>query len=730
MSYRNETASILIVDDRPEKLLALEAVLEELDQEVVRAYSGRDALRQVRQREFAVILLDVNMPGMDGFETASMIRQRRSCQDVPIIFITAFGDEMHASRGYSLGAVDYILTPVVPDVLRTKVAVFVDLFRKNQQVRRQAHWQARRAQQLQKLAAASVAIHGAGSIREMLETVTHTARDVVGSHQSITLFNGQVHPGMRVRDVEAVTSFSEKYAEWSDRPFPVNLISSTHVARSASSTRLTEEQLHQHPDWRTVQHAPIPPIRGGILTAPLTGRDGRNFGLIYLSDRLDGDFTEDDEAVLVQLAQMGSIAIENTVYSQEREANRLKEEFLATLSHELRTPLNAIMGWTQLLRMNGYKGNIERGMEVIDRNVKAQTKLVEDLLDVSRISTGKLRLNVRPIPLGPIVHAAIDAVQPTIDAKNLQLQRHLDDAGDLLVPGDADRLQQVVWNLLSNAVKFTPNGGTVEVRLEQGDDQVHLHVADSGQGIDARFLPYVFDRFRQSDSSSTRTYGGLGIGLTIVRHVVELHGGSVRADSDGVGQGSTFSISLPRQSASHRPDESPSAMESADAPPAPAAPEALRHLHILLVDDEADAREVIGEILSRYQAKVTSVESAREAMAHLSDHRPHVVLCDIAMPEEDGYALIRQIRQLPKDRGGTLPAVALTAYAREEDRVQAIRAGFQAHVAKPVEPDALVAAVGQVVSATRKDARLTSDRDGASSKVDRGVETAARTSRV
>src|SRR5688572_26033268 len=361
--------NILLVDDKPEKLLSLEVVLEDLHQNIVRAYSGREALRALLSQEFAVILLDVNMPGMDGFETASLIRQRRNSEHTPIIFVTAFGDDTHSAQGYQLGAVDYILTPVVPEVLRSKVAVFVDLFKKSQQVSRQAESLRRRATQLQKLAQASLAINSALSIERMLQTITDTARDIVGSHQAITLFIHDAGTDKRAARTKAVCSFSDRYGEWRKRDLELSPIARTIVAQSRTATRMTSCELHAHPDWEIVRQLDIPPINGGMLAAPLCGRDGTNLGVIYLSDRFDdGDFSGDDEAVLVQLAQMASIAIENTIYAEEREANRIKDEFLSTLSHELRTPLNAILGWTQLLRAEELTGETKHGLDVIERN--------------------------------------------------------------------------------------------------------------------------------------------------------------------------------------------------------------------------------------------------------------------------------------------------------------------------------------------------------------------------
>src|SRR4051812_36919807 len=482
MSESDGKVNILLVDDRPEKLLSIEAVLEDLGQNVVRAYSGREALRHVLTDEFAVILLDVNMPGMDGFETAELIRQRKNSEHIPIIFITAFGDEMLATRGYSLGAVDYILTPVVPDVLRSKVSVFVDLFKKTQQVKRQADSLRRRAMQMQKLADASVAINSALSIDRMLQIVTETAREVIGAHQAITLFIDP-RPGQRARRVQASAAYSDKYSEWRGQPLQLDSITDTAVFRSYTATRMSESELLDHPDWEIVSKVRIPPIRGGMLAAPLTGRDGTRLGVVYLCDRGDGPFSADDESIAVQLAQMASIAIENTLFAEEREANRIKDEFLSTLSHELRTPLNAIVGWTQLLQMEKPQGEMAHGLEVIDRNARAQTKLIEDLLDVSRISSGKLRLNMKVISLAPVIDAAVESSRPAAGARGVEVKAELPPQSQRVV-ADPDRLQQVVWNLLSNAVKFTPSGGVVSVDASQVGAQVQIRVSDTGMGIE------------------------------------------------------------------------------------------------------------------------------------------------------------------------------------------------------------------------------------------------------
>jgi len=687
--------NILLVDDKPEKLLALEAVLEDLGENLVRTTSGREALRHLLQEEFAVILLDVNMPGMDGFETASLIRQRQSSRDTPIIFITAFADEMHLSRGYELGAVDYIMAPVIPDVLRTKVRVFVELFRQKRELSRQAEIQRRRASQLQKLAAAALAINASRSLPALLRTVAEGARDIIDAHQAVihVLPPGGAAGGKNRG--ETVGSFSQRYGQWGDKPLRLLRGGDTSIVRGCGPVRLDDSALRRHADWPIISRFDAPALRG-ILAAPLTTA-ARPLGLIYLSDRRDGDFTDEDETILTQLAQMASVAIENALFLEEREVNRLKDEFLATLSHELRTPLNAILGWTHLLRA-GMPGDGEaaHGLEVIERNVKAQTRLIEDLLDVSRITTGKLRLSVRPMSPAAVIEAAIDSLRPAADGKNIAIEARIPiDLGEIV--GDPDRLQQVVWNLLSNAIKFTPSHGRVKVEVDRSADRVGVRVIDDGKGIDPTFLPYVFERFRQADSSTTRSHGGLGLGLTIVRHLVELHGGSVQAESEGEGKGATFTVALPIRAAMPPSQLQPRARNGDSAPTSAAKriPD-FYGLRILAVDDEPDARELINAILAQTRAHIEIAEGARQAIALIDRQPPDILVSDIGMPEEDGYALIREVRRRTPDRGGKVPAIALTAYVREEDRARMLEAGFTAHVPKPVEADELIRVIDNI----------------------------------
>jgi PAS domain S-box-containing protein len=443
---------------------------------------------------------------------------------------------------------------------------------------------------------------------------------------------------------------------------------------------------------------------------------GRVLGAItFVSAESGRHYTENDLAFAEDLAHRAALAVENArLYREAQEVNRLKDEFLATLSHELRTPLTAVLGWTRLLGTGQLdKATSARALETIERNAQSQVQLIDDILDVSRIIRGKLRLSVRPVELAPVIEAAVDSVRPAADAKGIRLQVILDPRTGP-VSGDPDRLQQVVWNLISNAIKFTPKDGRVQVTLARVDSHLEIAVSDTGQGIGAEFLPYVFDRFRQADPTPTRAHGGLGLGLAIVRHLVELHGGSVKAESNGAGRGATFRVMLPLLAATRNTVSAPA--ESVESEPQSGTrvtgffdsfecPPELDGLRVLVVEDDDDSRGMLVAVLEQCRAEVVAVAGAEAAMRVLEGWRPDVIVSDIEMPGEDGFTLMRRLRGLPAERGGDIPAAALTAYARPEDRMRALMAGFQIHVPKPVEPAELVAVVASLAGRTIRNER-------------------------
>jgi PAS domain S-box-containing protein len=418
------------------------------------------------------------------------------------------------------------------------------------------------------------------------------------------------------------------------------------------------------------------------MKAPYRNEAGEVIGLIGISnDITDRVQLERDRTRILEQEQAAREAAE--------QANRIKDEFLAVLSHELRSPLNPILGWTKLLQSQSYTPEeTAQALATIERNVKLQVQLIDDLLDVSRILRGKMVLNVCPVNLVTIIESALETVQLAAEAKGIQIRTHLDEKVGT-VSGDSTRLQQIVWNLLTNAIKFTPQDGHIEVRLHRVENFAQLEVQDTGKGIKPEFLPYVFDSFRQEDGAITRKFGGLGLGLAIVRHLTEQHGGTITVESTGEGQGATFMVRFPLQ---------PTTPEGLPASPAPAQALDLRQLKILVVDDEADMRELMQVALVSYGAQVQIAGSAMEALHQLESWRPQVLISDIGMPEMDGYMLLRKVRRLPPEQGGQIPAIALTAYAGEFDQQLALAAGFQKHVAKPVEPDQLVEAIVTLMS--------------------------------
>jgi PAS domain S-box-containing protein len=473
-------------------------------------------------------------------------------------------------------------------------------------------------------------------------------------------------------------------------------------------------------------HAGMPqghlPVRS-YLAVPVISRTGDVMGGLFFGHPEPGVFTERSERIIVGIAAQAAVAIDNArLYeaaqksAEEREMllasermaraeaermSEMKDEFLATLSHELRTPLSAILGWSHILRRGtANEADLRKGLDTIERNARVQTQLIEDLLDMSRITSGKVRLDIQPVEPLAVIEAALETVRPAADAKGIRIEKLLDPSAGP-ISGDPSRLQQVIWNLVSNAIKFTPKEGKVQVLLERVNSHIEISVADTGIGIKPEFLPHVFERFRQADGSPTRRYGGLGLGLSIVKHLVELHGGTVHVRSAGTGRGATFAVHLPlmvvqRQALNelrHHPrTPNPRPMEF--------KPLDLSGLKILVVDDEPDARDLVKRVLADCNAQVITANSAEDALLLVEMERPHVLVSDIGMPDVDGFELIRRVRALGGARGGNVPAIALTAFARSEDRTRALHAGYQAHVTKPAEPSELIATVASAAGKT------------------------------
>ncbi len=801
----DDRVNILLVDDRPDKLLALEAILGDLGQNMVRAYSGREALRALLQQDFAVILLDVNMPMMDGFETAEMIRARPRSQQTPIIFFTAMHEmEAQVFRSYSLGAVDFIRTPVVPEILKAKVSVFVDLYKKTEQVKRQGE-QMRLLQEREHRQQLGEAVN-----RLEVETKRNRFFTLALDMLAIADFSGTfkqlnpswertlgfsddeltarpflefVHPDDReatgdqlasLRAGAPITYFENRFASkaggyrwlgWTAAPFAaeglvyifardliavpvladwclIDVLDEHGRARRLAvahagpeDAALVEEMKHFAPatDAQTPAARTLRPGEPALLMAdtrdrleevaedeshrallerlglrsmmvvPIVSRE-RTLGVMSLLGTVSGRvFGRDDLDLAEELGRRAALAVDNARLYRASEdaraaaekANRAKDEFLATLSHELRTPLTPILGWTVMLRSGTLDPtSIRRGLEVIERNVRAQTQLIGDLLDVSRIITGKLRLEVSPIAVVPVVEAGVEAVRPSAEAKEIALGLEL--AAELpAIMGDPDRLQQVVWNLVSNAVKFTPQCGRIDVRLRKEGSCLSLSVTDDGKGIEPEFLPHVFERFRQADSTSTRAHGGLGLGLAIVRHLVELHGGSVQAESAGLGHGSTFTVRLPLTAPLEGTPRPKPAAEPVD-------PDVrLDGVRVMVVEDETDVRDFLRISLLQYGAEVTAFATTADALIAIEAERPDVLVSDIGMPGEDGYSFIRRVRALGPDRGGQVPAAALTAYVKGEDGQRVLSAGFQVHLPKPVQPADLASVVATLAGRAR-----------------------------
>jgi len=612
------------------------------------------------------------------------------------LWLAAQGKGVYAADGRVLG-----MTGILQDVTARRLA----------QDRARSE-----ADMLELLNRTGAALAGDLDLQSLLQRVTDAATQLTGARFGAFFYNGTDEQGDALL-LYTLAGAPKAAFENLGHPRPTALFGPTF--NGGPPIRCAD--VTQDPRYgRWGPHHGMPPghlpLRS-YLAVPVVARSGTAIGGLFFGHPQAGVFTERSERLALGVAAQAAIAIDNArLYAEaqraveerkalleseraaRREAERasaVKDEFLATLSHELRTPLSAILGWVHLLRRQPIPPEAERrkGVDVIERNARVQLQLIEDLLDMSRITSGKLRLNLQPVAPVSFVQAALDTVRPAAEAAGVAIEARLDASVGTVV-GDPARLQQVVWNLLSNAVKFTPSGGRVEVTVEGGPTHIEIAVEDSGDGIPAEFLPHLFDRFRQADGSITRRHGGLGLGLSIVRHLTEAHGGEVLAASDGPGRGARFRVRLPLQAAAAGPDMPcfPDLLPAEDTD--------LSGVRVLVVDDEQDSRELLRRILEDCGAQVRTAPSAEAALELLPLQRPDVLVSDIGMPGTDGYELLRRVRLMGAAQGGDVPAIAVTAFARTEDRVRALRAGYSVHVAKPMEPLEIVATVASVAGRT------------------------------
>jgi signal transduction histidine kinase/DNA-binding response OmpR family regulator len=701
----NERINILVVDDVPEKLIALEAILEDLGHNIVAVQSGREALRQLLFQDFALILLDVNMPEMDGFETAALIRQRPRSEHTPIIFITGFSDETHVSRGYSLGAVDYILTPVVPEVLKAKVAVFADLFKKTELVKRQAEQQVAIAHEQAARAAAETDMRRAAYIADASEqlaasldydeTVTCAVRLPIPILAEIAVLqpSGGSRRGERPRiasihpTIEAALTDQTGFLLGPELQACSNLVMRSGRVECMAPGELVRSHVGddlRHEFDRRPFDSSFDPSIAAAMVLPLVAR-GKVLGTLTLARIREGAYSQLDVSLAGTLAGRIAVAIDNAnLFRKIQEGDRRKDEFLATLSHELRNPLAAISNALECMEVAADSPNIvEEARAILRRQILYVVRLVDDLLDVSRITRGKIRLRKEIVELRDILDGAITAVRSMVDERGHRLAVTLPKQ-PVHLHGDRTRLEQAIGNLLNNAAKYTPPGGQVDLRAEIDRGQVAIHVADTGAGIPADQLHTIFDLFAQGDRTLDHSQGGLGIGLTLVRSLITLHGGEIEAASDGPGHGSEFTIRLPvattpsNLEATAAVDSAPAAVNG--TPPA-------NHRRILLVDDNVDLATATAALLRAIGHEVHLCHDGREALERFPEVRPEVVFVDIGLPGISGHDVARAIRTHPEGEG--LLLVAMTGYGQADDRRRSREAGFDLHLVKPVSLNAL-----------------------------------------
>jgi signal transduction histidine kinase/DNA-binding response OmpR family regulator len=663
-----EKVNILVVDDLPEKHVVFRTVLDELDQNIVSARSGQEALKFILEMEFAVILLDVNMPDIDGLETASLIRQYKKSAQTPIVFITAYVDELQARRGYALGAVDYIPSPVVPEVLRSKVRVFVELFRMNRQLQKQAAQREALARSEAARAAAEDAIHRADFLAEASQVLSQSLNmdDTIAAILSLCV------PMLGDRAILGIP----------DKEGGVRRLE-MHPAPRADDGEVFTAELRGAAD-QVIRHKQFNLVSLGSRVAaicPLMAGDEIRGALALLADA--SHFDSPRIALIREFAGRASIAMENArLYSAVQEADRRKNEFLAMLAHELRNPLAPIRNAVHILASaESLPPKLGWARDVIGRQADHMSRLIDDLLDVSRIVQGKVAVKPEKLQLTTLIERSVEASAPRLAARDQVL--------DVVLPkecieldGDSVRLSQVLSNLINNACKFSPTNSRIRLEAAYDAGELTIRVKDEGAGISPEFLPHMFDLFAQADQSLDRSQGGLGIGLTLVKHLVELHGGRVWANSEGLGKGAEVNLALPAHVGTQAPVPLPTTVTHR---PVPAQAAASR---ILVVDDLQASAETLMTLLEMEGFQVRVAHEGQEALAIAREFKPHVVLLDIGLPGMNGFEVAHGLRSQPESQDALL--IALTGYGEAESRSRSAQAGFDFHMVKPADVNLLL----------------------------------------
>ncbi len=677
-TIEQEKVNILVVDDLAEKHVVFRSILEELGQNVISARSGKEALRCILEQEFAVILLDVNMPDIDGLETAGLIRQYKKSSQTPIVFITAYVDERQAQRGYALGAVDYIASPVVPEVLRSKVRVFVELFRLNRQLQQQAVEREALARSEAAREAAEDAIHRSDYLAEASQLMSRS----LNLEDTIRAMFGVVVP-MLADSAILVLAADGAVSRTEFHPATAGVAPD----KLPDSLRAVLNRALEHKSFELWQDGDQAAAVCPLLAA------GRSRGALIL--RASGDKMDSSRVALArEVVSRASIAMENArLYTAIQDADRRKNEFLAMLAHELRNPLAPIRNAVHIMQGDDVApATMAWARDVIGRQAEHMVRLIDDLLDVSRIVQGKVVVKPEKLTLASLVEGAVEASAPRVASHDQSLRVELPEHS-IVLNGDAVRLAQVLSNLINNASKFSGPHTRITLGATHADGEVRISVRDEGAGIDPAFLPHIFDLFAQADQSLDRAQGGLGIGLTLVKHLVELHGGRVAAYSDGVGRGTEFVVSLPAQTTA---GAEPQAMTD-PAPPAQAAARA--PTRILVVDDLVASAETLMTLLEMEGYEVRVANEGKAALQIAQDFHPDAVLLDIGLPGMNGFEVAKGLRSQPESRDALL--IALTGYGEAESRQRSHQAGFDFHMVKPADINLLLTMLANPQEARR-----------------------------